>query len=285
MLIFLLACAADELSESWEIDRLRVLAVAAEPAEPQPGEVVTFTSLIVSPVHPLAGSAWFACASDLSTDYGCDVDPAVLDGAQGGEVDPAALAEAGLIGFLPYVAPIWTVPLDYLDALDEDARLEGTFGMVYIMAFPDKETVDEDDVEVAYKRVPVSLAATPNHNPTVTGLVVGGYAVPNGGTVRLEAGKSYTLDYALAEGAVESYVYRNSEGIDEDREEEPYAAFYLQEGSFDQAYAVWPDTQVTYTAPGSPTLPQQQVWVVVRDRRGGMGWASVTLDFGSSPVD
>ncbi len=280
MVIFLLACAADELSQSWQVDRLRVLAVAAEPAEPRPGDVVSFTSLIVSPVDPLAGSAWFACSADLSTDYGCEVDPALLEGAESGEIDPATLAEAGLIGFLPYLAPTWTVPDDYLDALDDDAKLEGTFGMVYIMAFPEKEEVDEADIEIAYKRVPVSLASTPNNNPVVTALSIGGYAVPAGGTIRVQPGKTYTLDYAMADGSVETYSYRNSSGIDEERDEEPYATFYLQEGSFDQAYAVWPDTQVEFTAPSEPTLDAQSLWVVVRDRRGGMAWASVTLAYG-----
>ncbi|MBM4364881.1 MAG: hypothetical protein FJ090_02020 [Deltaproteobacteria bacterium] len=280
MVIFLLACAADELSQSWQVDRLRVLAVAAEPAEPRPGDTVTFSSLIVSPVEPLAGSAWFACSAELSSDYGCEVDPALLEGAEGGEIDPATLAEAGMIGFLPYLAPSWTVPGDYLDALDDDAKLEGTFGMVYIMAFPDKENVDEADIEVAYKRVPVSLATTPNDNPVVTALSIGGYVVPEGATIRVEPGKTYTLGYAMAEGSVETYAYRNSAGQDEEREEEPYATFYLQEGSFDQPYAVWPDAEVEFTAPGEPTLAAQSLWVVVRDRRGGMGWASITVVYG-----
>ncbi len=280
MVIFLLSCAADDLSQSWQIDRLRVLAVAAEPAEPRPGDVVTFTSLIVSPVVPLAGSAWFACSADLSSDYGCEVDPALIEGAESGEVDPATLAEAGLIGFLPYLAPSWAVPEDYLDALDDDAKLEGTFGMLYILAVPEQETVDEGDIEIAYKRVPVSLALTPNHNPVVTGMRIGGYSVPAGGTIRLEPGKTYSLDYEMADGSVEPYSYRNSSGIDEEREEEPYATFYLQEGEFDQAYAIWPYTAVEFTAPTEPTLATQSLWVVVRDRRGGMGWASVAIRYG-----
>ena len=46
MLLFLLACSRIEVSESWQIDRLRILAIAAEPAEPRPGDTVRFRSLV-----------------------------------------------------------------------------------------------------------------------------------------------------------------------------------------------------------------------------------------------
>lgn len=278
-MLFLLGCAATELSQDWQVDRLRVLAVAATPAEPVPGDVVTFSALIVSPAVPLAGSAWFACSAESSSDYGCQVDPALLEGGDTGSLDPEALAEAGMIGFLPYLPPTWVVPTDFLDHLEEPDRLEGTFGMVYIVAFPEQEEVSEADVEVAYKRVPVSLASTPNHNPAVTGFAVGGYAVPAGGHVRLSPGEAYALDYTLADDAVETYTYRNSAGTDESRTEEPYASWYLQEGSFDQADVLWPHTRTTLHTPSEPSLTTQTVWVVVRDRRGGMGWASFSVSY------
>ncbi len=279
-MLFLLGCAADDLSQDWQVDRLRVLAVAATPAEPMPGDVVTFDALIVSPAVPLAGSAWFACSAESSSDYGCEVDLSLLSGADTGELDTEALVEAGLIGLLPYLPPTWTVPADYLDALDEQARLEGTFAMIYITAFPDQEEVSESDVEVTYKRVPVSLATTPNQNPVVSGFKLGGYDVPPGGVVKLARGEAFDLEYTMTDESVETYSYRNAEGVDETRTEEPYASWYLQEGSFEQTDVLWPYTTTKLHTPAEPALPTQTVWVVVRDRRGGMAWASLTVDYG-----
>lgn len=278
-------CDTVEMAESWQIDRLRVLAVAATPAEPRPGDVVTFDALILSPARPLAGSVWFLCSSDASSDYGCEVDPSLVRGGDPEEMDFEALQAAGLIGFLPAMPPTWLVPTDFLDALAEEDRLEGTFAMTYITAIPefeDSEEFDEDELEIAYKRVPVSLATTPNHNPAVAGWRVDGFEVADGATVRLDAGQAYTVECILADDAVETYTFRNEAGSDETRTEEPYLSWYLQEGSFDQTNTLYPTASVVYFAPDEPTLARQTIWTVVRDRRGGMGWASLNLSFGDA---
>jgi hypothetical protein len=284
MALFLLisGCDTEQLAQSWQIDRLRVLAVAATPAEPRPGDVVTFDALILSPDRPLGGSAWFVCSADASSDYGCEIDSSLLSGTDPEELDIEALREAGFIGFLPMLPPTWLVPTDFLDALPEADRLEGTFAMTYITAFPEweeGEEPDEDAFEIAYKRVPVSLAATPNHNPALVGWSVDGYEVESGATVRLDPGQAYSIEVTLADDAVESYVFRNESGVDETRTEEPYLSWYLQEGSFDQTNTLYPFTAVTYFAPESPSVAGQSLWVVVRDRRGGMGWSSLNLSF------
>ena len=64
MLLYLLACNQETVAESWQIDRMRILAIAAEPAEPKPGDTVHFQSLIVSPNKPVECSAWLGCSGD-----------------------------------------------------------------------------------------------------------------------------------------------------------------------------------------------------------------------------
>ena len=282
MLIFsLVSCSADELSQAFQIDRLRVLGVAAEPAEPQPGDLVTFSGLIVSP-DPMGGSAWFSCSSTESTDFGCDLDPDLLAAAQTGEASLEDLQAAGFLGFLPALPPTWTVPTDYLDALDEEAKLEGSFAMVFVSALPELvegETPSADEIELAYKRIPVSLAPTPNHNPIVATFTIDGVAVPVGAEWRVDGGQTYEIGVELSDDSVESYTYRNTDGEEETRTEEPYFSWYLQEGSFDQPSVLWPYTTVLWTAPRSPTIAEQSLWVVVRDRRGGMGWAELHAYF------
>lgn len=284
LILTLAACDTVELSESWQIDRLRVLAVATEPAEPRPGDTVTFDALILSPAQPLAGSAWFVCDAGSSTDFGCAIDESLLEGGNPADLDPEALAEAGFIGFLPLLPPTWTVPADYLDALEPDARVEGTFAMTYIAAIPEVpegEELDEDDVELAYKRVPVSLAETPNHNPAIASWSVDGLPVPAGAEVLLDPGQAYTLAVTLADDAVESYTFVPTSGVPETRTEEPYLSWYLQEGTFNQSNTLWPYTSVVYFAPDEPTLATQGLWAVVRDRRGGMAWSELRVRFTS----
>lgn len=282
MLLLLLACSRTEVAESWQIDRMRILAIASEPAEPRPGDTVHFSSLIVSPNKPVQCSAWIGCSGDSGA---CG-----LTGVDTAAQDTAALA-SGFLGVDPYLPPSWTVPDDYLDSLDETAKLEGTTSIITVIALADCESLlagevtdsqsllqtGKDDSEIAYKRVPVSLAPTPNHNPTLAGWTVDGVTIAPGARVTLDPGQTYTLDVTLADGAVEDYTYRTEAGVDETRTEQPYFSWYSQEGSFDQTNTLYDVTHVKYTTAASPKLADQSVWVVVRDRRGGMGWAELPL--------
>lgn len=275
VLFLLTGCQAVELSPSWRIDRLRVLAVAAEPAEPQPGDLVTFSSLTVGPPDAWGMSIWMACFEPEDDDFGCTVDADVLEGFDPETVTPEDLEEAGVIGVEPYWPPTWSVDADALDGVAEADALEGVNAFINLAALPetdDPASIDSDDVELAYKRVPISIAATPNHNPVVTGIRVDGVDVPPGSTLVLDPGQAFTLEAVLADDALETYTYRNSEGQDEARVEEPYVTWYVEEGDFDQSYSVWPDLQVDWWSPAAPELEESTIWVVVRDRRGGMGW-------------
>lgn len=285
--LLLAACTTTDVAQSFEIDRLRILAVAAEPAEPRPGDTVRFSSLVVSPEVPVALTTWFVCFVEESSDFGCAVDPSLTDDLAG--LDPSTLtpeelaalyeelAAAGLVGVEPWLPPTWTVPDDALDGLDATEALEGRLATVTLTAVPDQPTVDEGDVEIAYKRVPVSLAATPNHNPAVTGFTVDGVSVPLDARLHLDRGQAYDIGVELAADAVETYTYLNLKGVEETRTEEPYFSWYLQEGAFEQAYSLYPNLAIRYTVPAAPTRREQSLWVVMRDRRGGMAWAELAF--------
>lgn len=281
LILPLLACTTTELSQSWQIDRLRVLAVAAEPAEPRPGDTVTFRSLVVSPDAPVAATVWFACLG-AEGDFGCAVDASLLEGldpAALGPEDLEALSAAGFIGAEPFLPPVWRVPEDALASLPEDERLEGLTALVNVTAIPDIPEPTEDDLELAFKRVPVSEAVTPNRNPVVAQITVDGQPVPEGTVVSIDQGQPYEIAVHLTEDSVESYRYVTSDGAEEERTEEPYFTWYTREGSFDRTFDLWPYTETTYYAPDSPTDDEGGIWVVVRDRRGGMAWASLTLRY------
>lgn len=273
------------LSESWQLDRLRVLAVKSEPAEPQPGEDVTYSSLVYAPDGASVSTIWFACLPDAASDFGCDIDPALLESLEDLKPDELSaeelaalyeqLVEAGLIGFEPLFPPSWTAPEGALDGLDEIAAKEGVSALVTVQAFPD-DAQDASDVELAYKRTPISLADTPNHNPDFESWTVAGQQVADGGTVSASAGEAISIAAVLADDAIEDYRYTNEDGSVEDRTEEPYFTWYASGGEFDDTTTLYPLNAVRYSAP--ETVGPVTLMVTVRDRRGGMGWATLTVE-------
>ena len=63
MILTLLACEQPDLTQEWELDRLRLLAIRADPAEPAPGDVVTFSSLRYVPDAAEWAAVWIACVA------------------------------------------------------------------------------------------------------------------------------------------------------------------------------------------------------------------------------
>jgi len=68
------------------------------------------------------------------------------------------------------------------------------------------------------------------------------------------------------------YRYRNSEGVWEDRSEEPWFLWFVVEGEQRPPWSVWPEAVQEWTTPSTPASEEQTLWVVAADRRGGMGW-------------
>lgn len=276
-----------DLAPAWLVDRTRVLAVVAEPPEARPGDVVTFTSLIANPPGdaPDLGVAWFACPTDDDGNgFGCVVDFASVDLS---DPDPAALADLGLIGFEPGLPPVYVVPDDLLADLAEEERLEGLYVVVQVTAFPAElledplAEVDFAEVEAAYKRLVVSEAVTPNHNPPIGAFAVDGIVVPDLAVVHVEPEQVYDLSILLPDGARESYEYVTQDGEVEDRVEEPYVAWFVAGtdrggegdpgGEMFEAVTLWPYLEASWVAPAA-SGESGTWWAVLRDRRGGMAF-------------
>lgn len=283
-------CGGSDLAQEWQLDRLRILAVRAVPAEPRPGDTVVFERLLyVPPETSLETVTWFGCVPVGSVGFGCDFDPSVLDSFA--DVDFAtatpeeltalftALEEAGFIGAEPGFDPVWQAPADALEGLTEGQRQEGRNAIVNITAVPVGGA--EDDIELALKRVPVSENDTPNHNPVVLDVSMSGKGFIGGtGTADdpyvVRSGGEVQLDPVLAEDSVEEYTFFTSTGELETRTEEPYWSWYTEGGEFAQNISLPPYAYATYTAPAEPGWTGL-VAVVMRDRRGGMGWAQVQV--------
>ncbi len=283
LLFALLGCDTPDFAQEWELDRLRLLAVRADPAEPRPGEHVRFTSLVHAPEAADWSAVWIACVEGDAE--GCTLDPDLL--ARLEHADTLSQAEllalyaelqaAGFVGVEPGMTLGWTVPEDALDGLDDAALAEGRTATVTVTL----ATADEQ--ELTLKSIPVSLAATPNHNPDLGALTIDGNAVAVGAIVVVDPSSEYSVEVELAE-APEAYQYVTSEGVTEERTESPSYRWYTSGGTLAES-----DTGLGGFGEGEPETSSARTWVspaeagtyllhaVVLDGRGGMGWQSATL--------
>lgn len=285
-LLLLLGCQSIDLAQEWELDRLRLLAVRAEPAEPRPGDTVTFTSLGYAPGGAAYSAIWFACVA--GSEMGCSFDPALLDGFDDLEsMTPeeqaelfAALQAAGLIGVEPGFAPAWTVPEDALAGLTDEEALEGTSATVQVTLTTSNSVGDgpvEGESELVLRRVPVSLAPTPNTNPDIGTFEVQGNGLAAGTRLTADAGREYEIVATLA-GELEEYAYVTTEGVAETRTEELEWRWYTDKGTLGAPLSVTVDdeTPTSDTVLWTPDASGTGVLhAVVLDGRGGMGWWSV----------
>ena len=284
MLLFFISCAADTMSQAWQLDRLRILGAQISPAEPRPGETAEFTSLVYAPEQqPLETVIWFACLNQNASSFGCNIDPNIIESN-----DLAALEEAGFAGIEPEQFPLgspgWTIPNDALDSLTEEEKQEGTSGFVNITAIPalDEQTdevqsfqdsTQQDQLEIAYKRFPISESDNPNTNPTLIGFTIDDVEYTH---FSATAGETYSIEPILSEDSVETYSYTPPNSAPESREEEPYFTWYTEGGLFFQEYSLYPFSAAEWTAPPAPW--SGKLIVVVRDRRGGMDWNWLSVE-------
>jgi len=304
----LFACSEDDLSQTWQLDRTRILAVRpfvqGEPdvvlgtrAEGRPGETLGFEALTYSPADdPIGGLLWIACLDEENPNDGCSFDEDDAKDKEDLDLD----AEAGFIGFEPLFSPVLPIPESVLDGLPEEDRAEGISALVNIIAIPESEMdlledessdedkdeleLDADNYEIAFKRVPVSESETPNHNPDIIDFIVAGERLDGAEGFTARTQTTYIIEPLLADGHIETYAYTTSSGESEYRTEEPYFSWFTELGaeetkdgaSFDQPFSLNPYNSVEWTAPKEPGL--LVIHVVVRDRRGGMGWRSLTVN-------
>lgn len=282
-LFWLFGCEQPDFQLEWELDRLRLLAVRADPAEPRPGDVVSFSSLRYVPDDAEWSAAWIACMDGDAE--GCVIDPDLL--AQLEHADEltdaelmalfAALQAAGFVGVEPGMPLGWIVPADALDDLDEADRLEGRSATVTI------NLATEDDAELVLKSIPVSEATTPNHNPDLLPLTFDGVPIEPGVALVVDSLNDIDIGAAL-DGEPEVYEYVTTAGVTESRTEAPSFRWYVSGGTLaDPA-----DVELSFTDGGSPT--SERVWttpeqegtyrlaVVVLDGRGGMGWQALDVE-------
>ena len=271
-----------ELPQEWEVAYTRVLAIQAEPPEILPGETASFDALIGQPSgeESLLVRTWCACPTlDDGVGFGCTLDPD-LGNLSSDTPDLDALLASGLIGVQPgWIDPVYQAPEDLLQPLDPLDRLEGLYVVIQLVALEGDELnweeslLDPGELAVSYKRLIVSEASTPNQNPTLEAFEVEGFSVAKEETVAIDPGQPYELAIRILDDSVETYEFVNSQGVVEERLEEPYVAWYTTGGTLLESVTLHPYTQADWISPKRSGI--DGTWyAVVRDRRGGMAWWS-----------
>ena len=284
LLTLFTGCQSLELSETWQLDRLRILGAQAVPAEVQPGQSVTFSSLTYIPSEQTIDTViWFGCLPEEATSFGCTIDPNILSDFNEPPTDPVeqqewflALQAAGFLGAEPMIQPSWTIAEDALAMLSEEDQVEGLSAFINITAIP-ADSTDSEDIELAYKRLPISTNSQPNQNPYLSHFLINSVEFPNNATLSIAHNTTLDIDVVFSDGSIESYPYINNvSGVSETRTEEPYCTWYTTDGSFDQYFSLYPYTEVAWTS--SDISQSNQIIVVARDRRGGMDWMTLNVE-------
>ena len=209
-----------DLSEAWQVDRTRILAVRAEPPEIAPGEATQMQALIATAFdeQPELNLIWLACEDGgdfelAATDLGAlDLD----------NPDPVALAGGGIHRIRAWLpsklrrepgrprrfarrrAPGRCQRAD--PALRVSQRGPGG---------GHAEEIDFNEIEVGFKRVVVSEATTPNNNPRIAGFTVDGHRscrrwFPPSSCPT--ANSTTSAWFSTMIWAIEEYLFVNSEG-------------------------------------------------------------------------
>lgn len=261
-----------DLEDSWMVTKPRLLGVQAEPAEAAPGDTITFQALLADPTDAIDTVLWIACPVDEGDDgvgFGCIDD------------------QDNVIGIEPFQPPVYQVPTDILDDVPDEELAEGRYVNVQVTGLPpidpedledgfDFDSIDFNEVEAGYKRVIVSRATTPNANPGIDRMGVDGIDYLPDEVMQIDAGSTMDLEVFLTEERIESYEFVNSDGVVEQRVEEPYVAWYVTSGDLAEPYTLYPFTQAQWTAPAEAGI-QGTIWAVVRDRRGGQTWRQLNF--------
>ena len=261
--------APGDLSERWLVDRPRLLAVRADPPEAGPGVTVSFEALLPDPTEQIESIIWMACPwVEVNTESPVGCLPSDAE-------DTGSLSD--VIGMQPGFDPVFSVPDNALDDLEDP--IEGGYISIQVIGAPAIDLQPDEELEIdlaAYeigtKRLVVSQATTPNSNPELVDFTVDGVIIPNGESAVVGIGQTVELGITITPESVEEYEFTNASGKVEHRAEEPYGSWYSTCGRVEEHITIHPYNSSTWTADN--TSGSGIWWVVVRDRRGGMTWAT-----------
>ncbi len=297
--LLLCACNAQFTPETL-VDSLRILSVVAEPPEVAPGEESTLRLLQTDPTRAAKDTSiiWVGCEPDPQ-DLGrsaCNNAAILLKPSLITDYPPGLRVlgfNSATIGYRP-AADVFDVL-----AADDPIRQNGSVGQVLAIVVGEKVslTATGEELEAIFKRVEtketpavigitrvlVSQKAAKNHNPVIDGLTFDGAPLPKGASLQVQAGQRVALGVRVPEASREVYDELLPSGPSQ-RTEAVVGAWYSSGGRFSRERfdVTSPDSSDVFIAPGSEEFPEDAVpsgrrgdlWLVVRDNRGGQAFES-----------
>ncbi len=280
------------------VDDLRLLSVEADPPVLRPGDSAVLKALVVDPKFPQPTTLWLGCAPDpFDENRSACADPALLqDPSQLGQLDALppgvtflGLGEQVLYGSDPHL-------FDVL-AADDPRRQKGTVGPMVLITVADQvpipptqadlsalfQKVQSKEVQslITLYRVQLSESAEVNHNPKLGRLSVAGERIPVGAHFQVVPHFQADVDLSSEDADYEPYTEVTPTGTQQ-LTEKLLVAWYATSGRFSHdRVALRSGVLSAFTAPGSgdktdpkPDHPEQTLWAVVRDTRGGQVFGS-----------
>jgi hypothetical protein len=296
--LFLFSGCDEEFKPASYVNKLRVLAARAEPAEVQPGKVTQLTGLVVDPSRTAKPTVfWIACDPDpfnqgrtacATTDTFSD--PSTID-LSTGEL-PAGMHFIGLGDRAAYFAPPRL--FDVLEA-DDPIRQTGTPALVLMLAIGEEvsplakqeelaavfERVrnKETDAVIALFRVMVTEKAVPNQNPEFSFVRYGDDEPPPNAHVLFAPDELRIFTAGMTDASYETYRQSSPTETDVEKVERGQVAWFSTHGRLsEEAVALDSEVPEEFTAPGYDPMdlvpPDRggMLWAVLRDSRGGITW-------------
>jgi hypothetical protein len=288
------ACSNDFAPYS-KLDRLRVLAVQAEPSTPLAGETAVLSALTYAPPGEAIGFHWTWCpaAAPASGSYACSLDPTQADQAFAAALAPGVAARLPSLDLGTASTAIFTNP--FSSSALAGLCASGLAGASYAQSFdceggfPVTLALEVATASASLRagfvlRLPLGDSPELNHNPYPTGLRLGGVPLGEAPTaITVAPGQVLDLHVDIPADAVEVRSIPPSEGPPGQRRERLTSSWFADSGTIDEARTAFIDgeTSLDQTASNHWTAPQDADWpalglvelaVVLRDDRGGVGW-------------
>ena len=294
-LLVLVSGCDDPFSPYARLEKLRVLAIAAEPPRPGPTESATLTPLLYAPAEAAATLAWSWCplVGAAEDGYPCLVEESAFR-AQIPGWPPFALGDGPIATFAHTVAPEHlrglcagspagaTAPVlpDCEAGFPIVVRLEARTGADRVVAF--------FFMNLRFEEGHTHLA---NQNPVIEQLLLGTpeERLPlDGARIPAFAAAETPVALAVSETSVENYLAPDERGELVGRREQLTFSWFVEAGEPRFPRTGFIDGVVPlgraienrwkFPEPPDPGLVRARMVVVVRDDRGGVSWRSATAE-------
>ena len=304
--ILALAGCSDDFAPYSQLDRLRVLAIQAEPATPMPGQTTTLSALVFAPPGDSVATRWTWCPgpAPAAGNYACPLDQAQADQLFAPALDPSVAAalpslELGTAATASLKNPFALTALASLCATGlgslayaQSFDCDGGFPLTVVL---DVATARGSLRAGFVLRLPVGPTPELNQNPVLAGFELGGLPLaetPAPIVVAPEQTVDLRIDIPASASEIRSIP--PAEGAPGQRPERLTVSWFADSGTIDVARTAYIPGQTSldetsrnrWTAPAAgawPPLGRVEFIAVLRDDRGGVGWLARQATVGQAP--